>query len=229
VSIVHREQRQVTQIGGQYRNIRHLTEESRLRKSVTRLDNCPFKVVCTRKEGIWTIEETNSAHNHDTTFEDLIALPEGRRLSEAEREEVLASTIAGITPKQILSQLRLKFDNHHSGQKEIYNERSRLKEQELGGRGSMERLLESLTEYNYTKHVRLDDENNIQAIFIIRIIKISAVSLSSPKRKMDKVHVVNGFNMYRKAFAKQESEPKNKDKSNSLCKYFGILHETEMV
>ena len=51
--------------GGTYRNPLDLTNETRSRKSHTRLTGCPFEIVCSaRLEGIWAIRKIIDTHNH---------------------------------------------------------------------------------------------------------------------------------------------------------------------
>jgi hypothetical protein len=61
--------------GGTYRPRNGLTEETRKRKRSTRLMDCPFMIIASGSNGMWTFKVHDSRHNHGPVMEPPRAVP----------------------------------------------------------------------------------------------------------------------------------------------------------
>ena len=61
--------------GGTYRPRNGLTEDTRKRKRSTRLLDCPFMIIATGSNGMWTLKVQDGRHNHGPVMEPPRAVP----------------------------------------------------------------------------------------------------------------------------------------------------------
>jgi hypothetical protein len=109
-------------VGGQHRNPEGLTDETRKRKTSTRLSGCPFKIssYLGAKDQLWHVTPHELSHNHEASS-DLSGHSIARRLNIEEKKAVISLSESGVGPSQILSILKKDFNNKLSGRKEIHN------------------------------------------------------------------------------------------------------------
>jgi hypothetical protein len=134
--------------GGTWRN-RATNEENRTKEIISRLTNCPFHAAIRRRNKgntyLLTIECPD--HNHDPT--PPVALPQHRELSSTAQDTIYRLTMSGDRPRQIASVLQLEDPTQLLIQQDIYNERKRIREVNLGGQTPIEALFAQLQEGNY--------------------------------------------------------------------------------
>jgi hypothetical protein len=61
--------------GGTYRPRNGLTEDTRKRKRSTRLMDCPFMIIASGSNGMWTLKVQDGHHNHGPVMEPPRAVP----------------------------------------------------------------------------------------------------------------------------------------------------------
>ncbi|XP_027365464.1 methylmalonate-semialdehyde dehydrogenase [acylating], mitochondrial-like [Abrus precatorius] len=118
--------------GGVYRNRRKPVEESsaeqsRKRKSGSRLTNCPFEAVGKKDDGLWVLTIKNGTHNHEP-LKDMSEHPSARRFTEEEVFRIKEMTDAGLKPRQILKRLRQSNPELLSTPKHVYNVKAKLRQ-----------------------------------------------------------------------------------------------------
>ncbi|GFY95578.1 aldehyde dehydrogenase 6B2 [Actinidia rufa] len=118
--------------GGVYRNRRKPIEESsaeqsRRKKTGSRLTNCPFECVGKKDDDLWVLTIKNGAHNHEP-LKDISEHPSARRFTESEVVLIKEMTEAGLKPRQILKRLRQSNPELLSTPKHVYNIKSRLRQ-----------------------------------------------------------------------------------------------------
>ncbi|XP_031383188.1 methylmalonate-semialdehyde dehydrogenase [acylating], mitochondrial-like isoform X2 [Punica granatum] len=119
--------------GGVYRNRRKVTDESsgventRQRKTGSRLTNCPFEAVGKKEEGLWVLHIRTGTHNHEP-LRNISEHPSARRLSENEIFLIKEMTEAGLKPRQILKRLRQTNPELRSTPKHVYNVKAKLRQ-----------------------------------------------------------------------------------------------------
>ncbi|XP_057496716.1 methylmalonate-semialdehyde dehydrogenase [acylating], mitochondrial-like [Actinidia eriantha] len=126
--------------GGVYRNKRKPIEESsaeqsRRKKTGSRLTNCPFECVGKKDGDLWVLTIKNGTHNHEP-LKDISEHPSARRFTESEVVLIKEMTEAGLKPRQILKRLRQSNPELLSTPKHVYNIKSRLRQ----GNVSVKRL-----------------------------------------------------------------------------------------
>ncbi|KAI9920723.1 hypothetical protein PsorP6_001046 [Peronosclerospora sorghi] len=176
---------------GKYRNWReYLTEETRKRKNFNRRSGCPWQETIHRQvlvkssdsktaevevdvgeenvplvgEQEWKIVIENPEHNHDVS-KDLSAYPKARKLYEANRQTIKNMTSAGETPKVVLAALRQKMTDLPLVLEDIYNEKSRLRNEKLYVRIPLEVLFDDLHSAHIPHEYRRDLEGRITHLF----------------------------------------------------------------
>ncbi|KAK3185217.1 hypothetical protein Dsin_032503 [Dipteronia sinensis] len=118
--------------GGVYRNRRKpvdesIAENSRNRKTGSRLTNCPFEALGKKEDGLWILSIKNGAHNHEP-LKDISEHPSARRFSESEVFLIKEMTEAGLKPRQILKRLRQSNPELLSTPKHVYNVKAKLRQ-----------------------------------------------------------------------------------------------------
>jgi hypothetical protein len=94
--------------GGSYINRLMLTDETRQRKTHTRLNDCPFLITCTSRKGIWAVRKMVDQHNHPVAL-DLSGHAVFKRPSGAAKERIHKLAEQRVAPKSILSVMREEF------------------------------------------------------------------------------------------------------------------------
>ncbi|KAI9908044.1 hypothetical protein PsorP6_016275 [Peronosclerospora sorghi] len=126
-----------------------VAEEDRLRKGATTLSGCPFLLYARiLKDGIWHLTAKCGEHNHPPAL-DIAGHAAARRLTKKQRQVVSPGIKAGSAPRDILTGLRLENRNTLAHARTVYNERYKLRKDELNGRETMQALLDELIEKNY--------------------------------------------------------------------------------
>ncbi|XP_062082678.1 methylmalonate-semialdehyde dehydrogenase [acylating], mitochondrial-like isoform X2 [Humulus lupulus] len=118
--------------GGVYRNRRKANDESsveqsRKRKTGSRLTNCPFEAVGKKDDGLWVLTIKNGTHNHEP-LKDLSEHPSARRFTEKEVLLIKEMTEAGLRPRQILKRLKQSNPDLLSTPKHVYNVKAKLRQ-----------------------------------------------------------------------------------------------------
>ena len=86
---------------------------------------CLFKTIVRRlKTGDWQVQVANGEHNHEP-FTHKAAHPQGRYLTEPNRQSVLSLTRAGVKPSHIIALLRQKCRRHGYGSRHLQPTRFR--------------------------------------------------------------------------------------------------------
>jgi len=131
--------------GQTYRNRLHLTDETRKRKTATKLIDCPFSLVGRRNSEGWSLEIRHLLHNHEMS-DHPSAISTCRRKVTTEFVEAKKLLISGIRPREILTSLRCSNTGRTTNitSRDLYNERSRLRLITLDGRTPLEALLVDL-------------------------------------------------------------------------------------
>lgn len=78
--------------GGNYRPRNGLTEETRKRKRKSRLMNCPFMILASGSNGLWTVKVENAQHNHGPVMEP----PRARALAGPQRPKSKKGQIEAV-------------------------------------------------------------------------------------------------------------------------------------
>ena len=123
--------------GGVYRNRRKAFDESsgeqtRKRKTGSRLTNCPFEAVGKKDDGLWVLTIKNGTHNHEP-LKDISEHPSARRFTEREVVLIKEMTEAGLRPRQILKRLRQSNPELLSTPKHVYNVKAKLRQGNITG------------------------------------------------------------------------------------------------
>ncbi|CAI9104140.1 OLC1v1002762C1 [Oldenlandia corymbosa var. corymbosa] len=118
--------------GGVYRNRRKPVDESsgeqsRKRKTHSRLTNCPFELVGKKEDGLWVLTVKNGSHNHEA-LKDISEHPSARRFTEKEVLLIKEMTEAGLKPRQILKRLRQSNPELSTTSKHVYNVKAKLRQ-----------------------------------------------------------------------------------------------------
>ncbi|KAI9097110.1 hypothetical protein DFS34DRAFT_566505, partial [Phlyctochytrium arcticum] len=110
----------------------------------SRLVNCPFEIYLhlTKSDGRYHVEVRCGEHNHPPG--DALQHAVNRRLKVTQWATVEREIKAGVTASTILTSLRLEEPQISTRPRDIYNIRRTLELQELGGRTSLETLLDKL-------------------------------------------------------------------------------------
>lgn len=124
--------------GVTYVNRLNLIQETRKRKTSSRLLGCQFQVTArfSKISGLWTIRSVEEHHNHDVS-ENQGGVSIARRLTSEEKQVVREMADAGIGASTTLSYLKTKTGNQWTTRKEIYNEKVVARKDFLAGRSSI--------------------------------------------------------------------------------------------
>ena len=132
---------------GTYRN--RGSESKNERETTSRLIDCPFRASIRRRNSgtvyIFQIEVPN--HNYDPL--PPIALPQHRGLDNAGAALVAQMTQSGTMPRHITTALRLADPDALVLVQDIYNERRRIRQENLAGQSPIEAMLRELQKRDY--------------------------------------------------------------------------------
>lgn len=124
-------------LGGSYKESMNATTTSRKRKSVSRLQNCPFQLYGRRtQDGSWVLKVQEPKHNHEAVRESqqMIQHPIARRLTLAQKLLVDELTALGLRPALIIERLREAFPDKPIKIQDIYNMRNYIRRERNAGR-----------------------------------------------------------------------------------------------
>lgn len=149
-------------LGGNYRCVK----PPLIRKSSTRLINCPFSVVARefKKLGVWKILEVMDEHNHDPPL-NVAGYSRARKLSEAEESRVFELLRSGVKAAQVLNVLRSEFKNKFTVAEDIYNYTRTLRRYNLNGRSPILALCETLRDENFEYNVDMNVDGSVERLF----------------------------------------------------------------
>ncbi|KAJ6263621.1 methylmalonate-semialdehyde dehydrogenase [Drechslerella dactyloides] len=116
-------------LGGTLKTRRQPQESSgapKLRRNRTsRLTNCPFLLTAKhhKSDDKWYVNPTTPYHNHEGLVEeDMAALPQARRFTEEQKDEIARLAAEGCKPREILAALREDGGTTLATSKDISNE-----------------------------------------------------------------------------------------------------------
>ncbi|CAG8768418.1 23976_t:CDS:2 [Cetraspora pellucida] len=121
-----------------YRNQLNLTDETRKKKTGTRLIECPFSVC-----------------------ENISAYPSLRRLDTQVQKQLSEITNAGVCPHKILSSLRQNNPSISTISQDIYNIHTKLCQENLQGCISVQALLENLKKGQFKYNYKYDNDGHL--------------------------------------------------------------------
>ncbi|CAG8696391.1 10298_t:CDS:2 [Cetraspora pellucida] len=180
--------------GGSYRNRLNLTDETRKKKTSSRLINCPFSVCGKEENGLWMLSIRNPNHNHGP-LENIMAHPTLRRMNKQAQDQVKEMTRAGVCPREILSSLH---QNDHSISViswDIYNLCTKIRLENLQGRTPIQALLKELENDQYEYDYQYDANGHVTHLFFSHHKSIKLARTYSSVLFMDCTYKTNKFGM----------------------------------
>ena len=158
---------------------------------------CPFQLAVevnkmTLRWGIRTMGDQHGRHNHE--FGDN---REGYRqpsaITAAEYEMIREDTALGLTPTQILGRLKQQQGGpNYSSKRHVYNARTKLKREQMGGIPKLGLLFNSLVENRWhVEHERIEGTNQIGDLFFGDSRSISLVEQFSEILLIDATYKTN--------------------------------------
>ena len=152
--------------GDSYRNRFQLSEKGRIRKTGTRLMDCPMGIVGKLiSPNTWEMTTTNSTHNHNSSLHKS-GHPTLRQLSPNKIENVKIMTKAGQPPRVIRTVLQQINPDLVLRLSDIYNIRARQRVESLADRTPIQTLLQDLTIGALFYQHRTDEEGHVTYLFI---------------------------------------------------------------
>ena len=126
----------------------------------TKKCRCPFMLIGhMESEGVWRLSISNGKHNHPpATYHHGHSMVS--RLTEEQYEITKTLTKSHVKPKEILDHLRREDPTIQTSLKHIYNARTKMKVQALGGRTVFQHLMQCLDENEYVQWHRADPTSN---------------------------------------------------------------------
>lgn len=181
--------------GGNYRNRLNLTDETRQRRTGSRLIGCPFELVGGKNnEGMWELKVKNGEHNHPRS-ENMAGHPSARRLDEDRFARIRQMSAAGIRPREMISTLRQGDPNLPVIPRTIYNARNQLRVENLAGRTTIQALLDELRDGPFEYDFQTDAEGHITRLFFAHRHSIQLMRSYSSVIFMDCTYKTNRFRM----------------------------------
>ena len=119
------------------------TPQHTVRQCGTRIIECPFEVVGSRRHSSWSLAVKNDNHNHDPS-DSLSGHPKACRLAPDTTLYVDDMTNAGVSPRNIISVLKTRDPEVNLCSKMIYNQRLRHRLELLNGRSPLQALFDVL-------------------------------------------------------------------------------------
>lgn len=180
---------------GKYRNRLNLTEETRRKNTSSRLIECPFSICGTKGfNNIWTLSIRDPTHCHGPS-ENIAAHPSLRRLDTQAQRQLSEMTRAGVRPREILSSLRQNNPLISTTSRDIYNIRTRLRQENLRGRTSIQALIEELKKGQFEYDYKYDSDGHVTHLFFSHYKSIELVRSYSSVLLMDCTYKTNKFKM----------------------------------
>lgn len=151
--------------GGSYRNYLGLSDETRRRRTASRLVGCQFRIVGKRLPGgKWIVADVKDAHNHEVSIH-MNGHPSYRKLSENHKIKVRELAAAGVRPRQILAALKNDSPGCSTSRKTIENELSSARKEFLAGRRPVEALVDILKQGPYIYYLDVGPTGMISRLF----------------------------------------------------------------
>ncbi len=158
----------------------HIDKSRGKRDTSSRKTNCPFDMIAVLEEEGWTYRVRDGDHNHDSTLAG--AYPVHRKVARTEEvlDQIANHAKTGAPPQQTLTHLRLgqSSENPLFKNRDIYNERQRIRERNLDGLTPIQALMRTLFDTNNWFVRYYPNSGPIQRLFFAsrlseRILKIS--------------------------------------------------------
>lgn len=177
-------------LGGTYR------ETGGQRHSASRLTNCPFQVVARffKKDNIWRIILVSGEHNHGHAT---IATGHSiaRRLNPEEKKRVREMSENGVRVAEILNSLKSEFGNTISTAKEVHNELSIARREELCGRSPVMALYESLERESFEFSAHFNEDGSLERLIFSHKDSVKLCQRWMTVFVMDCTYKTNKFGM----------------------------------
>ena len=140
----------------------------------TRTTGCPFMVKLMRQldedEVNWRVEVVNPSHNHEASFDPKVHLCHRKRTRD-QLDQIKALTTAGQSGRVILTTLLQQDADAMLVSRDVYNERSSLRRERLGGLTPIEALIEALDkDDDWVFEVNIDPESRRAELLTINPI-----------------------------------------------------------
>jgi hypothetical protein len=145
-------------------------------------------------DGLWHLSVINDQHNHEPS-NDMSGHPLARRLNAEERTRVQQMSAAGIRPRQILSTLRQDNSSLSAVARTVYNARSQLRQEYLGGRTPSQALLDILRQTDFMLEYMHDDNGRITHLFFAHPTSVQMMKNWNSVLLMDCTYKTNKFKM----------------------------------
>ena len=180
--------------GGSYRNRLGLSENQRRRRTGSKKDGCGFTLRGQLVNRLWRLTTTNDTHNHPPARSQ-DADPRHRRIPEAGRRTVAEMTNSGVRPAAILSTLRRSFPNSLVTDREVYNKRRRIRDEQIGGRTPVQALLDDLLELGHFARFETDANNAITHLLFTTSQSVNLAAQFGSVLFMDCTYKSNRYGM----------------------------------
>jgi hypothetical protein len=174
-------------------------EQPRIRKTSTRSTACPFRAVLRRREGHtrrpWQLEITEPIHNHHPSGRAAHPVHR-RRVIKQFQDDILANLEQGAYPRQVLGSLH-RNGNSHIQAKDIYNLKDQSIAELLGGRSSIQALLDELPANGdwILRYWLREDDNSLFCLFAMFKTSIALLKANPYVLWMDCTFKTNRFKM----------------------------------
>ncbi|KAI9906302.1 hypothetical protein PsorP6_016542 [Peronosclerospora sorghi] len=141
---------------------RQVAEADRQRKGSFGLCDCKFLLYDrVKKDSLWHLSVNEGKHNHPAAL-DIAGHAAARRLTEEQKQVVRKGIKAGSAPRDVFTGLRLNDKDVLAHSHTIYNERDKLRKEELGG----------LREQKYRFKYQTDAQDRVTHLFFAHTIAI---------------------------------------------------------
>jgi len=180
--------------GGNYRAGRKTKQVENRRKTVTRLQNCPFEIHGKiHPDKKWRFIVKCQYHNHEATPPS--AHPAHKRLREDQLETAVSMTQAGARPRAVFSSLLNNDPDTVITLKSLYNAKAKKRVEMLKGRSPLHALLQSLHESDWEMNFLTDDNDQLQALFFAHPESIKLSRSYNAVLVMDCTYKTNRYKM----------------------------------
>jgi hypothetical protein len=162
----------------------------------SRLIDCPFSWVTTRRGDRWYIDTKCNNHNHQPDQENMSGHPSVRRFTQHRRQVLGNMSASNSAPREIASFIRHDEPSAIFTQRDVYNERARRTRLILAGRSPIQALLDDLSNTDkYIFDYRVDSNNNITNLFFAHKTSLDMIQKYGTVLLMDCTYKTNRFRM----------------------------------
>jgi hypothetical protein len=173
---------------------RQYNSQARVRKTSTRTDNCPFKLIIYQKDSQWMLQVTNDQHSHPPSL-DPRTHHVYRKRTPAQKAIIKSQSKAGIEPKRIMTTIRQEDPQTFIQAQDIYNERISARADYLNRRSPMEALLDELSTPEWISDVKLDADNHVQNLFFAHQNQVELLLANPDILLMDCTYRTNRYRL----------------------------------